>query len=295
MLTVSNEWVQPQAPGSLWEAAPTDLAPNWAALPVSFGLFMAGVSDSGKPYCVRTDECIGSVVLCTDLWPPEQFAGHAVIPSLARDMAEPEHFDSMINWAFFVATFIYGIVGAGGYVMFGRDVSDEVSVDLMKIPEYNQTLNKIAVWMLVLSPLTKFALCTRPLNVTIEIMLGIDQSHAPAHSPEQPPSPSHKQQVYADLIPSHHAREQRNKILRAVERVSLALAVVAVAIIFPEFGVVMAFLGAFSAFMLCVIGPICAKAALNKKLEVLDAVLLVIATAMAAAGTWVAFVTGVGA
>ncbi|ELU41605.1 transmembrane amino acid transporter domain-containing protein [Rhizoctonia solani AG-1 IA] len=63
----------------------------------------------------------------TDLAPNWAFAGHAVIPSLARDMAEPEHFDSMINWAFFVATLVYGIVGAGGYVMFGRDVSDEVS------------------------------------------------------------------------------------------------------------------------------------------------------------------------
>ncbi|CEL57373.1 Vacuolar amino acid transporter 1 OS=Saccharomyces cerevisiae (strain ATCC 204508 / S288c) GN=AVT1 PE=1 SV=1 [Rhizoctonia solani AG-1 IB] len=253
-----------QAPGSLWESAPTDLAPNWAALPVSFGLFMAG------------------------------FAGHAVIPSLARDMAEPEHFDSMINWAFFVATLIYGIVGAGGYVMFGRDVSDEVSVDMMRIPEYNQTLNKIAVWMLVISPLTKFALCTRPLNVTIEIMLGIEQPHAPAHSPEQPPSPSHKQQAHIDMVPSHHAREKRNKVLRAIERTSLALAVVAVAILFPEFGVVMAFLGAFSAFMLCVIGPICAKAALNRKLEVLDAFLLVIAVGMAGLGTWVAFATGKG-
>ncbi|CAE6480796.1 unnamed protein product [Rhizoctonia solani] len=223
-----------------------------------------------------------------------KFAGHAVIPSLARDMAEPERFDSMINWAFFVATLIYGVVGAGGYVMFGRDVSDEVSVDLMKITEYNQTLNKIAVWMLVISPLTKFALCTRPLNVTIEIMLGIDQCNPPAHSPEQPPSPSQKQQVSTDIVPSHHAREQRNMILRAIERTSLALAVVAVAILFPEFGVVMAFLGAFSAFMLCVIGPICAKTAMNRKLEVLDAVLLVVAVGMAASGTWVAFTTGGG-
>ncbi|QRW04799.1 imitation switch two complex protein [Ceratobasidium sp. AG-Ba] len=67
--------------------------------------------------------------------------------------------------------------------MFGRDVSDEVSVDLMKIPEYNQTLNKIAVWMLVISPLTKFALCTRPLNITIEIMLGIDSAPSPCLHP----------------------------------------------------------------------------------------------------------------
>ncbi|QRV90697.1 Transmembrane amino acid transporter protein [Ceratobasidium sp. AG-Ba] len=261
------------SPGSLWESAPTDLAPNWAALPVSFGLFMAG------------------------------FAGHAVIPSLARDMAEPEHFDSMINWAFFVATLIYALVGAGGYVMFGRDVSDEVSVDLMKIPEYNQTLNKIAVWMLVISPLTKFALCTRPLNITIEIMLGIDPAPLPLPSSDPPSSPSQNKQSHAEQpISSSHplslptaAHEKRKGMLRAIERVALALAVVLVAILFPAFGAVMAFLGAFSAFMLCVIGPICAKAALAKRMGAVDGILLVIAIAMAAAGTWVAFVTGKGA
>jgi hypothetical protein len=29
-----------------------------------------------------------------------QFSGHAVIPSLARDMVNPEEFDKMINLAF---------------------------------------------------------------------------------------------------------------------------------------------------------------------------------------------------
>ncbi|KAG9124660.1 hypothetical protein FRC07_010722 [Ceratobasidium sp. 392] len=224
------------APGSLWEAAPTDLAPNWAALPVSFGLFMAGAG-------------LG----------PEKFAGHAVIPSLARDMAEPEHFDSLINWAFFVATLIYAVVGAGGYIMFGRDVSDEVSVDLMKTQGYNQTLNKIAVWMLVISPLTKFALCTRPLNITIEIMLGIDPAPHALPSSDPPASPSQQKQAHAEhpitsanpLALPTAAQEKRKGVLRAIERIALALAVVLVAILFPAFGAVMAFLGAFSAFMLC--------------------------------------------
>ncbi|KAF8605185.1 hypothetical protein BDV93DRAFT_439599 [Ceratobasidium sp. AG-I] len=243
-----------QSPGSLWESAPTDLAPSWTALPVSFGLFMAG------------------------------FAGHAVIPSLARDMSEPEHFDSMINWAFFVATLIYAIVGAGGYIMFGRDVSDEVSVDLMKTPGYNVSLNKIAVWMLVVSPLTKFALCTRPvsLNITIEIMLGIDPIPEPISSTHP-------------LSTSTQAQEKRKAFLRTIERIALALSVVAVAILFPAFGAVMAFLGAFSAFMLCVIGPICAKAALERRMGWIDRVLLGVGVGMAATGTWVSFKTGVGA
>ena len=42
-------------------------------------------------------------------------------------MQEPERFDEMINWAFAIATGIYGLLGVVGYIMFGNAVSDEVS------------------------------------------------------------------------------------------------------------------------------------------------------------------------
>ena len=50
-----------------------------------------------------------------------------MIPSLARDMVDPSQFDRMIDWAFVVATFIYAFIGYIGYLMFGNDVSPEVS------------------------------------------------------------------------------------------------------------------------------------------------------------------------
>jgi vesicular inhibitory amino acid transporter len=60
-----------EAPGSLWDPAKTSMFPDSAnALAVSFGLLMAG------------------------------FSGHAVIPSLAKDMVDPSRFDEMINWSF---------------------------------------------------------------------------------------------------------------------------------------------------------------------------------------------------
>ncbi|KAH8835325.1 amino acid transporter [Flagelloscypha sp. PMI_526] len=93
------------APGSLWEPAPTSIGiDNPTTLALSFGLFMAG------------------------------FSGHAVIPSLARDMVDPTQFDHMINWAFIVATGLYALVGAVGYRMFGNNVSDEVSPGYSKQP-----------------------------------------------------------------------------------------------------------------------------------------------------------------
>lgn len=55
-----------------------------------------------------------------------QFAGHAVIPSLAKDMIDPSQFDYMIGWAFVVASVIYMLIGYAGYLMFGGNVSEEV-------------------------------------------------------------------------------------------------------------------------------------------------------------------------
>lgn len=50
-----------------------------------------------------------------------------MIPSLARDMIDPTQFDRMIEWAFAIATFIYTVIGVTGYIMFGNEISDEVS------------------------------------------------------------------------------------------------------------------------------------------------------------------------
>lgn len=134
-------------------------------------------------------------------------------------------------------------------------------------------------------------------------MLGIDPVPIPtAPLNDTPSSPSHKRPHTEEPISSVHplsnpsqAQEKRKALLRTIERIALALSVVAVAILFPAFGAVMAFLGAFSAFMLCVIGPICAKAALEGRMGWVDRVLLVIGIGMAAAGTWVSFRTGAGA
>lgn len=50
-----------EAPGSLLHPAPTSLTPHWPAVPLSFGVMLAG------------------------------FAGHAIVPSLYRDMKRQYH------------------------------------------------------------------------------------------------------------------------------------------------------------------------------------------------------------
>ena len=42
-------------------------------------------------------------------------------------MVDPSQFDTMIDYAFLVATAVYATIGIAGYFMFGNTVSDEVS------------------------------------------------------------------------------------------------------------------------------------------------------------------------
>ncbi|KAG2077126.1 hypothetical protein BDR04DRAFT_1089441 [Suillus decipiens] len=235
------------APGSLWSPAATSWGTgSMTELGIACGLLMAG------------------------------FAGHPVIPSLARDMIDPSEFNHMINWAFVITTFIYGIIGYAGYLMFGRNVSDEISKDLMSTPGYNSWLNEIALWTLVSTPLTKFPLNTRPINVILEIMLGIDN-----HSGIKP-------HLDAELST---ARRLLNRVFFIVERISVPALSILVSILVPEFSSLMAFIGAFSAFMLCVIGPISAKISLEGRYSLTDVLLLVMAVVMATWGTLAAFWT----
>lgn len=246
---------KPDSPGSLWSPAETSLGIRGVGeLGLSFGLFMAG------------------------------FSGHAVIPSLVRDMVDPTQFDDMITQAFAVATAIYAVIGMAGYIMFGNAVSEEFSQDLAKYSVY-PGLNAIALWGLVLAPLSKFALSTRPLNLTIEMMLGIETG--PIFADDHGAKPT--SQDMESAVTNTKGGRTLNHILTAVERALFTLCSVVVSIFVPEFSSMMAFLGAFSSFLLCVIGPISAKIALARRCGFWDGFLLVTGVIMAAWGTIAAF------
>ncbi|EIW86561.1 hypothetical protein CONPUDRAFT_44089 [Coniophora puteana RWD-64-598 SS2] len=242
-----------EGPGSLWDPAETSIGVGGLTeLGMAFGLFMAG------------------------------FSGHAAMPSLARDMIDPSQFDHMIDRAYIIAVIVYAVIGWAGYVMFGTNVSDEVSGDLLATPGYNPVLNKVMLWMLVISPLTKYALATRPLNVILEVMLGLEgNTHGPAEDSNHEPKPAIRSK----------ARMGLKRVLVIVERGVIPFLSVAVSILIPEFSSMMAFLGSFSAFVICVIGPISAKSSLAGHWTFFDASILVIAVIMAAWGTYAAFLT----
>ncbi|KAI0762902.1 transmembrane amino acid transporter protein-domain-containing protein [Fomes fomentarius] len=250
------------SPGSLWSPADTSLGvDSFQELGIAFGLFMAG------------------------------FSGHAVIPTLARDMIDPTQFDEMINWAFVIATGIYGLLGVAGYIMFGNSVSDEFSVDLVK-HNVHPALNTVALWGLVITPLSKFALTARPLNITIEMLLGIDTAGSSSGDHAHDPAPTSASPSAFPSSSPQSSKPNVKALFVALERTLLTLVAVAVSILVPEFASIMAVLGSTFSFVLCIIGPVSAKLALEGGLRRCvwsDGALLVVSTGMAVWGTVCAF------
>ena len=111
------------------------------------------------------------------------------------------------------------------------------------------------------------------LNATIETLVGLDGSD----------------EMQGNLTKRLSISLSSTGVVRACLRVFTTLLSVVVSIAVPEFESVMAFLGSFSAFFICVIGPICAKMAIDGRARPFDWIILVIAIVMAAWGTAVAF------
>jgi vesicular inhibitory amino acid transporter len=162
----------------------------------------------------------------------------------------------------------------------------------MMKPKYGYPvfLNNVAIWMIVITPLTKFGLCSRPLHIAVEGFMNL----APAAAVVAPPPPRPRavsvsqalgsaiSQTLSNVATSDYAitddssfsipkapsepivqvvevdsfRESSKGVLRLISRTLLTASCVTAAIVLPGFEKVMAFLGSFSAFLICIILPV---------------------------------------
>ncbi|KAK8869698.1 hypothetical protein IAR55_000266 [Kwoniella newhampshirensis] len=245
----------PSYPGSIRDPAPTDLWPTHGPvkLGISFGLLISG------------------------------FGGHFLVPNLIRDMKHPEQADRVCEVAYGICMVVYAVVSVFGYVMFGRDVSDEISRDLAKTSAYSPTLAHIAVWMVALNPLTKLPLGLRPLSDVLYTWFGLQPTvfvptkhYHPVPSYTEP-SPqlttssssssvttleaTHDEHHPISVAEKKHDRRERIKmILRPVISIVLLGFFVLGALSFPSFETIMGVMGGGLAVISCVLIPIAAGA-----------------------------------
>ncbi|SCZ87353.1 BZ3500_MvSof-1268-A1-R1_Chr2-2g04819 [Microbotryum saponariae] len=265
LVLVTDGALKKHQPGSLRDPMPTAAGPRWMRLPLSFGLLMSGLRLIS------------------------QFAGHAVIPSLYRDMKNPSQFNSVIDIAYIIAFSISMLFGTLGYIMFGNNVSSEVTRDLLATKGNPAVLNKIAVWMVALNPVVKYAVANAPLVQTFEVMLGIQKTRPLSERRSRPRFRSpHDSDASAILEGSAIMSEDSSSSISGLEgnesssrtknqepfllryrafitRPLLTALIVVLAIVIPDFGRVLSFLGSASAFIICCIGPIGAYLILGRQ------------------------------
>jgi vesicular inhibitory amino acid transporter len=74
-------------------------------------------------------------------------------------MSEKKEYPSVVNWAFAVSTFLYLGISVAGFIMFGHEVKQEITLNLN--PGF---LSHAAIMMTVINPISKFALTLNPCN-----------------------------------------------------------------------------------------------------------------------------------
>ncbi|KAI9497956.1 transmembrane amino acid transporter protein-domain-containing protein [Zychaea mexicana] len=227
-------------PGSLWDPMETELLPSDPSrIPLSFGLMMAG------------------------------FAGHAVFPAIYRDMENPKKYDQMVDITYVLTIFVYALMAVSGYLMFGSETMQEITQNLAVTDGYYKIFNSVALWLVVITPIAKFALIMNPLNVACELWLQA------------------RPRIDAWLSCSSWLRQA---LFTTIVRLSVTTILVYIALIFPGFDRVMSLLGALFSFGISVIFPLMCYERLythsiSNARSCLNIGILAIAISMAAVGT----------
>ncbi|KAI9323413.1 transmembrane amino acid transporter protein-domain-containing protein [Dichotomocladium elegans] len=226
-------------PGSLLEPMETEWLPSdMTNLPLAFGLVMAG------------------------------FSGHAVFPSIYRDMQDPKQYERMVDIAYVVTSAAYIAMAIMGYLMFGPETMQEITQNLASTAGYSKIVTRIGVSLIILTPLAKYGLMLNPVNLTWELWL------------------LNKPSVEAWC--KFHT--WRKHFVTGTIRVITSLLIIIVATLFPGFDRVVSLLGALFSFGISAIFPLlCYRRLFAGSISLWESVLnnsiLVISTIMAILGT----------
>jgi vesicular inhibitory amino acid transporter len=133
--------------------------------------------------------------------------------------------------------------------MFGDDVRDEITSNILLEASYPRALTLLMCMCIAIIPLTKIPLNARPIVATIEVLLGLNDGpfgHSHHHHHSHDPYGHHPHLQYSP------ATQRLRTLARAAIRVAVVLVFLVIAIAFPAFDSIMAFMGSALCFTICV-------------------------------------------
>jgi vesicular inhibitory amino acid transporter len=160
--------------------------------------------------------------------------------------------------------------------MFGDGVMTEITANLIATPGYPRTFSILMTIFIAIIPLTKVPLNARPIVSTLEVLFGLTN------------------QSVADSPALTGLSNYTRGALRITIRVLVIVLFVLIAIVFPAFDSIMAFMGSTLCFTICVILPLMFYLKIfgkevSLRERILDYVLIAICSVLAVVGTVFAF------
>lgn len=200
----------------------------------------------------------------THLWPTDfkslclsigllsaSWGGHAVFPNLKSDMRHPQKFKKCLKTTYQITSVTDIGTAVIGFLMFGDLVKDEITKNVLLSDGYSNTVHVLISALMTVIPIAKTPLNARPIVSVLDIMFGIHEAE----------------------------KEYTGKKLKFAQfgqffnRIFVNFMFVLIAIIFPQFDRIIAFMGAGLCFAICFILPclfylrICGEANIVKPWE----------------------------
>ncbi|KAI1335555.1 transmembrane amino acid transporter [Xylariaceae sp. FL0016] len=166
------------------------------------------------------------------------WGGHSVFPNIYRDMRHPYKYNKAVTYTFSFTFILDASVAIVGLIMFGDGVRDEITANILEITGYPNFLNVMLIVFIAVIPLTKVPLNAQPIITTFELLFGL------------------RQEVVAGENGLVGLSTTSRGLLKALLRVIVPCCFLGIAILFPAFDSIMAFMGSALCFTICVTLPL---------------------------------------
>jgi vesicular inhibitory amino acid transporter len=153
-------------------------------------------------------------------------------------MRHPHKYAKGVKITFTFTYLLDAATAVAGILMFGDDVRDEITSNLIGTDGYPRFFSILMSVFIAIIPLTKLPLNARPIVSTIEVFAGLDS------------------RSISDRSSLVGLTSWTRGLLKVTIRVVVIIIFVVVAILFPAFDSIMAFMGSALCFTICVILPL---------------------------------------
>ncbi|KAF2970250.1 hypothetical protein GQX73_g3303 [Xylaria multiplex] len=166
------------------------------------------------------------------------WGGHSVFPNIYRDMRHPQKYMKAVSYTWLFTLLVDASIAIVGLLMFGDSVRDEITANILETTGYPNVLNVLLVIFIAVIPLTKVPLNAQPIITTAEVLFGL------------------RQQVVAEESSLVGLSSTSRGLLKVLIRIVTLAVFLVIAILFPSFDSIMAFMGSAMCFTICVTLPL---------------------------------------